>query len=121
MIVRWRRNSVMIVVMCSNLISLIGYLPMAGKMWLFSAPVKPEMDLVTRSADLNANHCSATYAKVRSSLSNCALILAVLALSGAVCLPGSVSERIKATLSFRLKTTALSFAGHEENSYPHDF
>ena len=74
-----------------------GFLPMAGKMCLFSAALNPEMDLVTHSADLNANHCLATYSKVRTSLRRCGSILA-----------GSVSERIKASLSFRLKTTALS-------------
>ncbi|MNR22480.1 hypothetical protein D3C85_1394350 [compost metagenome] len=61
--VRWRRNSVMIVVMCSSLISLTGFLPIAGKMWLFSAPLNPAMDLVTSSADLNANYCLATSQK----------------------------------------------------------
>lgn len=50
--VRWRRNTVMIVVMCSSLISLTGFLPIPGKMWLFSAPLNPEMDLGTSSADL---------------------------------------------------------------------
>ena len=59
-IVRWRRSSVMIVVICSSLISLTGCLPMAGKMWFFSPPRNPAMDLVTRSADLNASHCSPT-------------------------------------------------------------
>jgi hypothetical protein len=74
----------LIVVMCSSLISLTGFLPMAGKMWLFSAPLNPEKDLVTSSADLNVSHCSATYSKVRTSLSSYASILAVWALSGAV-------------------------------------
>ncbi|MNF00801.1 hypothetical protein D3C80_1996880 [compost metagenome] len=75
--------------MCSSLISLTGFLPIAGKMWLFSAPLNPAMDLVTSSADLNANHCLATYSKVRTSLSRCASILAVLALSGAIWLATS--------------------------------
>lgn len=80
-IVRWRRNSVMIVGMCSSLISLTGFLPIVSKMWLFSAPLNPEMDLVTSSADLNVNHCSAQYAKVCSSLSNFTSILVVLAVT----------------------------------------
>jgi hypothetical protein len=39
------------------------------------------MDLVTSSADLNVNHCSAQYAKVCSSLSNFTSILVVLAVT----------------------------------------
>ena len=39
------------------------------------------------------SHCSATYAKVRASLSNCASILAVLALSGAMWLATSRRAR----------------------------
>lgn len=58
-------------------------------MRLLSAPLDPVMDLVTRSADLNASHCLATYSKVRSSLSNCASKLAVLALSGGMWLAAS--------------------------------
>lgn len=57
---RWRRSSVMIVVMCSSLISLTVFLPMAGKMWSLRPPLSPEIDLVTHSRDLNANHCLAT-------------------------------------------------------------
>ncbi|MBD0686466.1 hypothetical protein CGA22_18295 [Pseudomonas sp. PSB18] len=36
------------------------------------------------SADLNANHCSSTYANARASLRRCASIQAVLVLSRAV-------------------------------------
>ncbi|MOA53227.1 hypothetical protein D3C78_1766580 [compost metagenome] len=58
--IRLYRSSVMMAVMCSSLISLTGLSPMAGKMWLFSAPRNPETDLLTRSADLNFIHSSAT-------------------------------------------------------------
>ncbi|MNP65544.1 hypothetical protein D3C76_1611430 [compost metagenome] len=69
-IVRLHRSSVMIAVMCSSLMSVTGFLPRLGKTWLVSAPRKPATDLVTNSADLKLSHCSATYAKVRASLSN---------------------------------------------------
>lgn len=59
-IVRARRSVLMIEVMCSSLISVTGFSPMTGKMWLRSAPRNPAMDLLTKSGNLKFIHSSAT-------------------------------------------------------------